>query len=370
MLQRLSKSAHRVQVDGAESSRNSSRNGTTNHYENGVLAPQSPVVAKVDHHSIELSWEQPSDGASLKGDKRLKYELQEEDRRTHEYSTVYIGYGENYKIEGLDPLHAYNYRLKVSTSDGDVSFSPNLHVYTTNEPYTSDQLHRATIKGDIEMVTKIMESREVNVDVHDKFGFTPLMNACQKGYLNIVEYLIESRADVNATNSSGKNSLMMACYSGHGPVVQRLREAGANWNSEDRGGSSPLHWAIDGQNCALIQWILDDGAKVDLRAASSGWTPLIRCAAITGNAEVAAVLLSAGANFNAVDHDGKTALMIASLNGHLKLVELLLESGADTKIRSGHGKTALEMAMSFDRRPIVKLFEEMQKSHTDVTTTK
>uniref|UniRef100_H2YN82 Fibronectin type-III domain-containing protein n=2 Tax=Ciona savignyi TaxID=51511 RepID=H2YN82_CIOSA len=322
----------------------------TSHFDNGLPTPLPPVVAKVDHHSIELTWEQPRDGPSLKGDKRLKYELQEADKKTHEFSTVYIGYGENYKVEGLDPLHAYDYRLKVSTSDGDVSFSPNLHVYTTNEPYTSDQLHRATIKGDIEMLSKIISSGEVNVDVNDKFGFTPLMNACQKGYLDIVECLLQSNADVNATNTSGKNSLMMACYSGHGAVVQRLREAGATWDCVDRGGSSPLHWAIDGQNCSLIQWMLKDGAKVDRRAASSGWTPLIRCAAITGNPQVAGVLVSAGADVNASDHDGKTALMIASLNGHLSLVELLMLSGADPKIRSGHGKTAMEMAASFDRR--------------------
>lgn len=43
------------------------------------------------------------------------------------------GYAESYKVEGLDPLQAYKYRLKVSTSDGDVTLSPSITVCTTGE---------------------------------------------------------------------------------------------------------------------------------------------------------------------------------------------------------------------------------------------
>lgn len=55
---------------------------------------------------------------------------------------------------------------------------------------------------------------------------------------------------------------MLACFSGHEAVVRRLREVGAEWNCTDRGGSTALHWAVDGGNCHLIEWMINDGAPV------------------------------------------------------------------------------------------------------------
>jgi len=57
---------------------------------------------------------------------------------------------------------------------------------------------------------------------------------------------------------------MVACFNGHEAVVRVLREAGASWKCKDRGGSTPLHWAIDSGNPRLIQWMIDDGAEVNL----------------------------------------------------------------------------------------------------------
>jgi ankyrin repeat protein len=52
-------------------------------------------------------------------------------------------------------------------------------------------------------------------------------------------------------------------------------------------------------------------------------------AAEEGNIIAAEVLLKLGADINARDSSGHTALMIAKSKGHIKIVELL--KGADTK---------------------------------------
>lgn len=72
-------------------------------------------------------------------------------------------------------------------------------------------------------------------------------------------------------------SLMLACFAGQLDSVKILRSNGANYEDFDRGGSAPLHWAVDGQNDKLVEWMIKDGAEVDIRDQNSGWTPLLRC---------------------------------------------------------------------------------------------
>lgn len=71
--------------------------------------------------------------------------------------------------------------------------------------------------------------------------------------------------------------LMLACFAGQFDAVKLLRANGAKYDDYDRGGSTPIHWAVDGGNTRLIEWIIKDGADVNLKDHSHGWTPLIRC---------------------------------------------------------------------------------------------
>lgn len=68
---------------------------------------------------------------------------------------------------------------------------------------------------------------------------------------------------------------------------------------------------------------------------------------MNGNKDIARLLIKNGeANVNAVDADGKTALMIAVINGHQNLVELLLKHDADITVKNA--VSAFNCAMSLD----------------------
>jgi len=65
------------------------------------------------------------------------------------------------------------------------------------------------------------------------------------------------------------------------------------------------------------------------------------CAAKHNHGEVAKLLLNKGADINAQDEGGGTALMVATQPGYLNEVKILLEKGADVNAKDVNGTTAL-----------------------------
>uniref|UniRef100_A0A8D0MZA4 Fibronectin type 3 and ankyrin repeat domains protein 1 n=2 Tax=Sus scrofa TaxID=9823 RepID=A0A8D0MZA4_PIG len=324
--------------------------------------PHPPVVGKVTHHSIELYWDLEKK-ARRQGPQEqwFRFSVEEEDPKMHTYGIIYTGYATKHVVEGLEPRTLYRFRLKVTSPSGEYEYSPVVAVSTTREPISSEHFHRAVSVNDEDLLVRILQGGNVKVDVPNKFGFTALMVAAQRGYTRLVKILVSHGTDVTLRSGSGKDSLMLACYAGHLDVVKYLRRHGASWDTRDLGGCTALHWAADGGHCNVIEWMIKDGCEVDAVDTGSGWTPLLRVSAVSGNQKVASLLIDAGADVNVKDKDGKTPLMVAVLNNHEELVQLLLDKGADASVKNEFGKGVLEMARVFDRQNVVSLLEERKK---------
>ena len=96
-----------------------------------------------------------------------------------------------------------------------------------------------------------------------------------------------------------------------------------------------------------VQRALTSGADVD--AADQDGITALKFAALNGHLECVEALLQAGAAVNAADQDGTTALMCAALNGHEDCVKALIKAGADVHVdvvdvADGDGRTALKFA--------------------------
>jgi ankyrin repeat protein len=81
----------------------------------------------------------------------------------------------------------------------------------------------------------------------------------------------------------------------------------------------------------------------------------LRHAALDGRIERVRSSLDQGAASDAIDPDGRTALMLAAYNGHTETVKLLLDRGAKVNAVDLTGRTALMYAASGPFAPTVQL---------------
>ena len=67
---------------------------------------------------------------------------------------------------------------------------------------------------------------------------TPLMEAAQEGHLDLVRYLLEANAHVNAVTGTGDTALTYACENGHTEVADLLLKYNAKLEHESEGDES------------------------------------------------------------------------------------------------------------------------------------
>jgi peptidoglycan/LPS O-acetylase OafA/YrhL len=92
-----------------------------------------------------------------------------------------------------------------------------------------------------------------------------------------------------------------------------------------------------------IERHLASGVAVDALDPERGGTPLL-WAAVTGQAESIELMIERGANVNAVDRDGGSALHAAAFMGHEKAVDVLIRNGAKVNAANVRGERPLDGA--------------------------
>ncbi len=100
--------------------------------------------------------------------------------------------------------------------------------------------------------------------------------------------------------------------------------------------------AAEQRDEASVRILLHSGA--DANAAQVDGTTALHWAAYHDDAEMVGLLVRAGADVNAVNRYGASALAEASTNGNAAIIKLLLEAGADANTRMKGGETALMLA--------------------------
>ena len=89
------------------------------------------------------------------------------------------------------------------------------------------------------------------------FNVHPLLFAVKNESLEIVKMLIEHHAPINKEDLNGTTALIMACEAGYFDIVQYLVQEGkANINQADGLGFTPLHFAAACGRLEIVKFLL------------------------------------------------------------------------------------------------------------------
>jgi len=115
----------------------------------------------------------------------------------------------------------------------------------------------AALGGHLAIVKKLhARGAEINPP-----GWTPLAYAASAGQTEVVRYLIESGAKVDAPSANGTTPLMMAARGGHAATIDLLLAKGADINHQNENGASARAWADRGGFFDIEKSLRQRGAK-------------------------------------------------------------------------------------------------------------
>ena len=210
----------------------------------------------------------------------------------------------------------------------------------------------------------ILAKGDLNVNARTNYveDNTALLRAYYDKNEEVFDRLIELGIDIDALSTSGVPILIISISNG-GIWLDKLIKSNANVNIRDRDGIPAFFFAIYYNEVDVLNKLIEAKVDLNLTIPHDEVTGLM----ITTKYEIASILIKNGANINARDAFGKTALIrhvhnyvnkFAYHEESRKIIGLLLESGADANVVPYDGKTALKLARKSKDKELINLIRK------------
>jgi ankyrin len=214
-------------------------------------------------------------------------------------------------------------------------------------------LHMACHDGSHALVAGLLRLQP-EVDALDGAQFTPLLNAAEAGRVDLLKLLIAAGADLKAIDRNGRNALHLAAGTANPQAARFLLEKRFGVDEISLSGETALMNAAGHCRLEAVALLLDAGARVNGAEENKGLTALMiaalggrvsptdvrtgtqslgNCGPFDDSRRITALLLDKGADIRAKDREGKTALNWACSIGNAGVAELLISRGAEVNAK-------------------------------------
>ena len=219
----------------------------------------------------------------------------------------------------------------------------------TSQARLDRELREAAWDNDVGRARTLIR-RGADVNAKDETVQSAYLIATSEGYLSLLNLTLEHGADVNSKDSFNGTGLIRAADRGHADIAGRLIQAGVEIDHVNNLGWTALHEAIilgDGspRYVDTVRVLVAAGADVRLRSRRDQVAPLAHAEA-KGFTEVADVVQAAFDSKELSKRVATRRLLAAAEDGDATAVALALRTGADLEARDDRGRTALLLAVT------------------------
>ena len=217
------------------------------------------------------------------------------------------------------------------------------------------QLIRAVQTGNGELLQQLLDAK-ADANHQEVNGLSALHWACSDGRVECVRLLIDSKADVNLHGEYGATGLRFAAQNGQLECLKLMIDAKADVNHQNKHGVSGLYSACGDGRVECVRLLIDSNADVNLET-TDGDTGLM-LAAEKGRPDCLKLMIGAKADANHQKKYDLSGIHLACRDGYAgraECVRLLIDSNADVHLKSYTGNTGLVLAVQHGHLDCVRV---------------
>ena len=195
-------------------------------------------------------------------------------------------------------------------------------------------------------IMELLLKKGANINSVNKGRCSPLHVTVNKQHPACVKLLLKYNADVNLQDAYGDTALHDAIGKESVEILEMLGNSPHLTLTlrNKRGFNVMHHAALKGNNFAIEKLVLRARQFVDVKK-EDGFASL-HLAALNGHRQIAETLLNLGqADVNITNNRRQTPLLLAVSQGQCGIVELLVNHGADVNAADEDGDTAMHLAL-------------------------